>query len=238
MLCIRKLRASSGKKISGADFFVVIQGPAMEVFAKYDHIEKSSGEQVNLSYFIKQSQRYVTEFILEELFKIKDVLGLDPVTRFYIMWRWSYGIADGSVDNYLLFCKVNSTNEKDLKKLGIVNMKNIGNKKIVHLNQYSERDLPLDTWKLELKDQNVITKLHLALLLLGRGGHSHFAEFIKIEGIKDAGHIVVQVARVLEMLLRPSVVNVDHSVPEHAMLQKFLDDRGVQFIGEGTARKH
>ena len=233
----KKAESFFKQKLYGADFFVVIQGPAMEVFAKYDHIEKSSGEQVDLSYFIKQSQKYVADFVLEELFKIKDTLSLDPVTRFYIMWRWSYRIADGSVDNYLLFCKVNSTDEKYLEKLGIVNMKNVGNKKIVHLNQYNERDLPWDTWKLELKDQSVITKLQLALLLLGRGAHSHFAEFVKIEGIKDTGHIVVQVARVLEMLLRPIVVDDGYSVPEHTMLQKFLDNRGVPFIGDDTVKK-
>ena len=182
----KKAESFFKQELSGAYFFVVVQGPAMEVFAKYDYIEKSSGEQVDLSHFIKQSQRYVAEFVLEELFKIKDALSLDPVTRFYIMWRWSYGISDGSVDNYLLFCKVNSTDEKYLEKLGIVNMKNIGNKKIMHLNQYDERDLPWDTWKLEPKDQSVITKLHFALLLLSKGVHSHFAEFVKIEGIKDA----------------------------------------------------
>ena len=221
--------------LSGADFFVVIQGPAMEIFAKYDRIEKSSGAEVGLSHFIKLSQKYVGEFVLEELFNVKTSLALDSITRFYIMWRWSYGIADASVDNYLLFCKVNSTDEKYLEQLGIV--KKIQKKELVHLNQYNERDLSWENWKLELKDQSVITKLHLALLLLDRSSYSSFTEFIELEGIKDTGHIVVQVARVLEMLFRPIVVDAGHSVPEHAMLQKFLDNRGVSFIGEDTVQK-
>ena len=233
----KKAESFFKQELSGADFFVVIQGPAMEVFAKYDHIEKSSGEKVDLSHFIKLSQRYVAEFVLEELFRVKDALSLDSVTRFYIMWRWSYGITDRSIDNYLLFCKVNSTEEKYLEDLGIVNVKKMRNKKWIHLNQYDERDLPWDAWKLELKDQSVITKLHLALLLLSKGAQSHFVEFVQIEGIKDAGHIVVQVARVLEMLLRPIVVDAGQSVPEHAMLQKFLDNRGVPFIDEDTVQK-
>ena len=198
------------QELSGADFFVVIQGPAMEIFAKYDRIEKSSGEDVDLSHFIKLSQKYVGEFVLEELFNIKTSLSLDSITRFYVMWRWSYGIADTSVDNYLLFCKVNSTDEKSLEQLGIV--EKIQKKELIHLNQYNERDLSWDNWKLDLKDQSVITKLHLALLLLDRSSYSSFAEFLEIEGIKDTGHIVVQVARVLEMLLRPIVVDAGQSV--------------------------
>ena len=223
------------QELSGVDFFVVIQGPAMEIFAKYDRIEKSSGEEVDLSHFIRLSQKYVGEFVLEELFNVKTSLALDSATRFYVMWRWSYGIADASVDNYLLFCKVNSTDEKYLEQLGIV--EKVKKKELVHLNQYSERDLAWDNWKLDLKDQSVITKLHLALLLLDRSSYSSFTEFLEIEGIKDTGHIVVQVARVLEMLLRPIVVDAGQSVPEHAMLQKFLDNRGVPFIGEDTVQK-
>ena len=223
------------QELSGADFFVVIQGPAMEIFAKYNRIEKSSGEEVSLSHFIKLSQKYVGEFVLEELFNIKTSLTLDSITRFYVMWRWSYGIADASVDNYLLFCKVNSTDEKRLEQLGIV--EKIKKKELVHLNQYNERDLHWENWKLELKDLSVITKLHIALLLLDRSSYSSFTEFLEIEGVRDTGHIVVQVARVLEMLLRPIVVDVGHSVPEHAMLQKFLDNQGVSFIGEDTAQK-
>ena len=223
------------QELSGADFFVVIQGPAMEIFAKYDRIEKSSGEEVDLSHFIKLSQKYVGEFVLEELFNVKTSLALDSITRFYIMWRWSYGMADVSVDNYLLFCKVNSTDEKYLEQLGII--EKIKKKELIHLNQYNERDLPWDNWKLYLKDQNVITKLHLALLLLDRSSYSSFTEFLELEGIKDSGHMVVQVARVLEMLLRPIVVDVGQSVPEHAMLQKFLDNRGVPFIDEDGVQK-
>ena len=223
------------QELSGADFFVVIQGPAMEIFAKYDRIEKSSGEEVGLSHFIKLSQKYVGEFVLEELFNVKTSLALDSITRFYIMWRWSYGIADASVDNYLLFCKVNSTDEKSLERLEIV--EKIKKKELIHLNQYNERDLPWDNWKLDLKDQSVITKLHLALLLLDKSSYSSFTEFLEVEGIKDTGHIVVQVARVLEMLLRPIVVDAGQSVPEHAMLQKFLDNRGVPFIGEDRMQK-
>ena len=218
--------------LSGADFFVVIQGPAMEIFAKYAQIEKSSGEKVELSHFIRLSQRYVSEFILEELFKIEASLDLDPVTRLYIMWRWSYGKNDISVDNYLLFCKVNSTREGYLEELGIV--EKVGKRKILHLNQYNERNLPWENWKLNLKDQSIITRLHLSLLLLSKGMFSSFTEFLEMEGIKDTGHILVQVARVLEILFRPLVVDTGYSIPEHTMLQKFLDNLGVSFIAEDS----
>ena len=221
--------------LSGADFFVVIQGPAMEIFAKYDRVEKSSGEQIGLSHFIRISQRYVSEFILGELFNVRASLDLDPVTRFYVMWRWSYGISNVSVDNYLLFCKVNSTSETYLEELEIV--KKVGKKKLIHLNQYFERDLPWENWKFDPKDQSVITKLHLLLLFLDKGNFSSFTEFLEIEGINDTGHIVVQVARVLEMLLRPIVVDAGYSIPEHAMLQKFLDNRGVSFIKSDSSQK-
>ena len=230
----KKAKSFSRQGFSGAEFFVAIQGPAMEIFSKYDRIEKSSGEVVGLSNFIEMSQEFIGEFVLKDLFNIATPLTLDSLTRFYIMWRWSYGVTDRSIDDYLLFCKVNSIEEKHLEELNMV--KKTGRKGGVYLNQYHERDLSWNNWKTDLRDQSVITRLHMALLLLSQSSYSSFIEFLDVEGIKDNGHIVVQVGRVLEKLLRPIVDN-GSSVPEHTLLQKFLDDRGISFIGADNAQQ-
>ena len=212
--------------LSRADFFVAIQGPAMEVFAKYDHVEKNSGEEVALPHFLGLAREYVGDFVLQELFKF-DPSVLDDITRFYIMWRWSYGVTHESFDDYLLFCKVNSVDEKYLVELDMVTQIKKGNKNLVQIKQYQDRDLPWNDWETQSYDPSVISKLQLALKILDKGSYSSFTSFMKSEGATDQSHPIIHTALVLETILRP-IADAGNTVPEHSMLQKLLDSKGVK----------
>jgi adenine-specific DNA methylase len=79
--------------ISGADFFVSAIGPAVEVFGKYSKVEKLSGEEVSVQELLEYVRKIVSEFALERVLKRADLGGVDAQTRFYLLWRWTFGNA-------------------------------------------------------------------------------------------------------------------------------------------------
>ncbi|MEM3697683.1 MAG: DUF1156 domain-containing protein [Candidatus Bathyarchaeia archaeon] len=77
--------------ISGADFFVSAIGPAVEVFGRYSKVEKLSGEEVSVQELLEYVRKIVSEFALERVLKRADLGGVDAETRFYLLWRWTFG---------------------------------------------------------------------------------------------------------------------------------------------------
>jgi adenine-specific DNA methylase len=85
--------------ISGADFFVSAIGPAVEVFGKYSKVEKLSGESVTVQELLEYVRKIVSEFALERVLKRADLGGVDAETRFYLLWRWTFGNAKVHFDD-------------------------------------------------------------------------------------------------------------------------------------------
>jgi len=79
--------------ISGADFFVSAIGPAVEVFGKYSKVEKLSGQVISVQELLEYVRKVVSEFALERVLKRPDLGGVDAQTRFYLLWRWTFGNA-------------------------------------------------------------------------------------------------------------------------------------------------
>lgn len=86
-----KLTQFWGQGISGADFFVSAIGPAVEVFGKYSRVEKLSGEEVSVQELLEYVRKIVSEFALQRVIKRADLGGVDAETRFYLLWRWTFG---------------------------------------------------------------------------------------------------------------------------------------------------
>jgi adenine-specific DNA methylase len=85
--------------ISGADFFVSAIGPAVEVFGQYSKVEKLSGEEVSVKELLEYVRKVVSEFALERVLKRADLGGVDAQTRFYLLWRWTFGNAKVHFDD-------------------------------------------------------------------------------------------------------------------------------------------
>jgi adenine-specific DNA methylase len=85
--------------ISGADFFVSAIGSAVEVFGKYSKVEKLSGEEVSVPVLLEYVRKVVSEFALERVLKRADLGGVDAETRFYLLWRWTFGNAKVHFDD-------------------------------------------------------------------------------------------------------------------------------------------
>jgi len=94
--------------IGGSDFFISAIGPAMEVFGKYESVEKLSGEKVSAKELLELVREIVSEYALSKILlpasagqagKSPDLAGIDEETRFYLLWRWTYNSAKVHFDD-------------------------------------------------------------------------------------------------------------------------------------------
>jgi len=85
--------------IGGADFFISAIGPAMEVFGKYENVEKLSGEKVTAGELLEFIRKSVSEYALTKILKSPQLGGIDEETRFYLLWRWTYNSAKVHFDD-------------------------------------------------------------------------------------------------------------------------------------------
>jgi adenine-specific DNA methylase len=76
--------------IRGADFFISAIGPTLSVFGKYGKVVRLSGETVTVKQFLEEVRSVVTEYALNKIIKQSGRGQIDPETRFYVVWKWSY----------------------------------------------------------------------------------------------------------------------------------------------------
>ena len=79
--------ASEG--IVGADAIFACLGPALEIYSRYSHVEKASGEAVTLKEYLEQVWAAVAKEALSLLFKDADARGLEPDARLTAIWLWT-----------------------------------------------------------------------------------------------------------------------------------------------------
>jgi putative DNA methylase len=84
--------------IRGADFFISAIGPALSVFGKYERVTKLSGEEVTVGQFLDEVRSFVTNYALAKILKTTHTAAIDPESRFYVVWKWSYGDAKVPAD--------------------------------------------------------------------------------------------------------------------------------------------
>jgi putative DNA methylase len=84
--------------IRGADFFISAIGPAQSVFGKYDRVTKLSGDEVTVGQFLDEVRSIVSGFALTKILKTTHTGSIDPESRFYVVWKWSYGDAKVPAD--------------------------------------------------------------------------------------------------------------------------------------------
>ena len=84
--------------IRGADFFISAIGPALSVFGKHGRVTKLSGEEVTVGQFLDEVRSLVTSYALAKILKTTHTGTIDPESRFYVVWKWSYGDAKVPAD--------------------------------------------------------------------------------------------------------------------------------------------
>ncbi|MBN1922773.1 MAG: DUF1156 domain-containing protein [Anaerolineae bacterium] len=83
--------------IVGADAIFACLGPALELFSRYDRVEKASGEQITLGVYLEHVWAAVSREALSMIFAGADATGFDEDARLTAMWLWTLSTDDAAL---------------------------------------------------------------------------------------------------------------------------------------------
>ena len=98
-------------EIAGADLVIACVGAGLRAFTRYARVEFANGEEVPAERFLTEVETAVLETILGKLSKEAggngsrghSLEGVDPATRFYVLWRYTYGAAELDAGEAIIF---------------------------------------------------------------------------------------------------------------------------------------
>lgn len=76
--------------IKGADAFLSAIGPALEVFGRYERVERITGELVTVGEFLDTVRGVVARHALAKVLEGQELGAVDASTAFYVLWKWTY----------------------------------------------------------------------------------------------------------------------------------------------------
>ena len=80
--------------VVGADAIFACLGPALEIYSRYERVEKASGEVVSLREYLEQVWTAVSRAALSSIVASANLSGFEPDARLTALWLWT--IAAGS----------------------------------------------------------------------------------------------------------------------------------------------
>ena len=108
------------KGIRGADFFISAIGPALSVFGRYERVLRPDGGQVSVRDFLDIVRRESTDVALEQVLHGADLGVIDPVTRQYTTWVWSYSRAPLDAGEAIALCLATGASYADTIRAGSI----------------------------------------------------------------------------------------------------------------------
>ena len=97
---------NNGGGLGGADLLMASVGAGLRPFTRFRHVEYANGDEMTPESFLREVEGVVLESMLEEIFDLprSGVTAVDSVTRFYILWRFTYGAAAIDAGEAFVFC--------------------------------------------------------------------------------------------------------------------------------------
>jgi putative DNA methylase len=96
--------------ISGADLVIACVGAGLRAFTRFARVEYANGEEVPAERFLTEVETVVLDSILGRLSKEvggnggrTSLAGVDPATRFYTLWRYTYRGGDLDAGEAIIF---------------------------------------------------------------------------------------------------------------------------------------
>ena len=172
-----------GQGIRGADFFISAIGPALSVFGRHSRVLRPDGTEVAVRDFLDIVRRESTTVALEQVLHGADLGGVDPITRQYVTWVWSYSRASrASLDSgeAIALCLATGASFPDLtREHSIAVADRERSKKVVKLRMIAERareddDLGLGT---PARPAPLIDELQRAAWLWGQNQSARLGEY-------------------------------------------------------------
>src|SRR5256886_687685 len=78
------------RDIKGADALLSAIGPALEVFGKYEKVEKVTGDPVTVNEFLDKVREVVAHHALAAVLSEQELGRLDQATASYVLWKWTF----------------------------------------------------------------------------------------------------------------------------------------------------
>jgi putative DNA methylase len=96
--------------VSGADLVIACVGAGLRAFTRFGKIEFANGDEVPAERFLTEVETVVLDAILARLSKEVGgngsrygLAGIDPSTRFYTLWRYTYKLAELESGEAIIF---------------------------------------------------------------------------------------------------------------------------------------
>lgn len=86
----KKLERLWQEGISGADYFISAIGSSIEIFGKYQKVMDYEGNVIRADELLDFVRNVVTDYVVREILHNGIAGELSPLTKFYILWRWTY----------------------------------------------------------------------------------------------------------------------------------------------------
>jgi len=160
--------------IGGSDFFISAIGPAVEVFGKYERVEKLSGEQVTVAELLEYVRRVVGEYALTRILERPQLGGIDAEARFYLLWRWTYNSAKVPFDDARKLSQAVGIELTEHWNKGFVKKE----KEFIRVLSAAERGSNF----LKQAPENMVDVLHQALLLWSKNERKAISELLSRTG--------------------------------------------------------
>ena len=171
--------------ISGADYFISAIGSSIEIFGKYKKIMDYEGNEITTRELLEYVRELVTDYAVRQILHNGIAGELSPLTRFYILWRWTYGES-----------KVEFDDARKLAQSVGVNLEKEWNKGFIKKEREYIIVLGPHERKLEELEgsREMIDVLHKVLLLWKEGRKEEMKEILKETGfgLKEAFYRVAQ----------------------------------------------
>jgi len=160
--------------IGGSDFFISAIGPAVEIFGKYERVEKLSGEQVTVAELLEYVRRVVGEYALTRILERPQLGGIDAEARFYLLWRWTYNSAKVPFDDARKLSQAVGIELTEHWNKGFVKKE----KEFIRVLSAAERGSNF----LKQAPENMVDVLHQALLLWSKNERKAISELLSRTG--------------------------------------------------------
>lgn len=85
-----KLERLWQENISGADYYIAAIGSAIEIFGKYEKVMDYEGNTIRADKLLNFVRDMVADYAVRQILHNGIAGELSPLTKFYILWRWSY----------------------------------------------------------------------------------------------------------------------------------------------------
>jgi len=160
------------KSLTGADYFIAAIGSAIEIFGKYEKVMDYEGNVVRADKLLDFVRDVVADYALRQILEDGIAGEISPLTKFYLLWRWSYGEAKVHFDDAR---KLASSTGVDLEKewnKGFI----VKEKEYIRLLSAHERSID------EIRGNELIDVLHKCLLLWREGLHDEIKELLQESG--------------------------------------------------------